>query len=109
MSDSVSQCPNSWVEESVGTVRACGRGAVNGGCKSVFLGSGEHKFTKVCGRALGYQYGSTDAFHEPNRSIDQNPVDGLSITYGSPRQHIWTFAAGMSERDVRPSSYTSSN
>ena len=29
--------------------------------------------------------------------IDQNYVDGLSITYGSPRQHIWTFAAGYRE------------
>ena len=108
MSDSISQCPNSWVEENVGKVRACGRGTVNRGCKSVFLTHAKHKFTKVCGRALGHQYGSTDAFFEAT-SIDRNPVDGLSITYGSPRQHIWTYASGMSERDVGPSSYTSSN
>ena len=30
-------------------------------------------------------------------SIDGPYVDGVSLTYGSPRQHIWTFAAGQSE------------
>ena len=24
-------------------------------------------------------------------------IDSVSLTYGSPRQHIWTFAAGNSE------------
>ena len=28
-------------------------------------------------------------------SIDQSYVDGISITHGSPRTHIWTFASGQ--------------
>ena len=27
-------------------------------------------------------------------TIDGNYIDGLSITYGNPRQHIWTYATG---------------
>ena len=30
-------------------------------------------------------------------TIDQTYVDGLSITHGSPRQHLWTLAVGRSE------------
>ena len=57
------------------------------------------RYSRVCGRAIGYQYGSTDAFLNNLNGvvpIDQPYVDGLStrITHGSPRQHIWTFTAG---------------
>ena len=31
-------------------------------------------------------------------TIDGAYVSGVSLTHGSPRQHIWTFAAGASER-----------
>ena len=30
-------------------------------------------------------------------SIDEAYVDGVSVTYGVPRKHIWTFAGGLSE------------
>ena len=94
MSDANSQCPDGWEEENVGGVRACGCGTVSGGCKSVYLPRDISEYTKVCGKAIGYQYESTDAFAasfvDCLNSIDQTYVDGLSITYGSPRQHIWT-------------------
>ena len=98
MSSADSQCPDGWVEENEEGVRACGRGSVGPSCQSVLLNS-EHRmrYSRVCGRAIGYQYGSTDAFLDNLNDvvpIDQPYVDGLSITYGSPRQHIWTFAAG---------------
>ena len=32
--------------------------------------------------------------------IDQNYVDGVSITYSNPRQHIWTYAAGVTENST---------
>ena len=54
--------------------------------------------SKVCGQAIGYQVGSTDVF-DHQLSIDTAYVDGVSITYGtSPRMHIWTYAAGLSEQ-----------
>jgi hypothetical protein len=52
----------------------------------------------VCGRAIGYQYGSTDAFsYLVVDTIDSYYVYGISVTHGLPRNHIWTFAAGLTE------------
>ena len=105
MSSADSQCPDGWVEENEGGVRACGRGSVGPSCESVLLNS-EHqmRYSRVCGRAIGYQYGDPDAFsqRESDVTVDQNYVDGLSITYGSPRQHLWTFAAAVREGDSMP-------
>ena len=57
----------------------------------------------MCGRIIGYQIGSTDAFASgPGRSIDTSYVDGISVTHGSPCQHIWTFAAGIDEGTTFP-------
>ena len=100
MSTADSQCPDGWVEENEGGVRTCGRGTVGASCQSVFFNNDHQmEYTKVCGRAIGYQYGHTDAFayRYNGETIDQNYVDGLSVTYGSPRQHLWTFAAGVRE------------
>jgi hypothetical protein len=51
---------------------------------------------------VGYQYGSPAAVHPDNGQINQYNdinsfyVDGVSITQGSPRQHVWTLMAGVS-------------
>ena len=38
-----------------------------------------------------------DAFHRArSETIDTPYVDGISVTYASPRKHIWTFAVGLS-------------
>ena len=62
MSDPLGQYPGEWAEENVGGVRACGRGTIGGSCRSVLLGSNGSQYTRICGRAIGYQYGHTDAF-----------------------------------------------
>ena len=56
------------------------------------------EYSRVCGRVRGYQYGSPVAFFsyavDSNLTIDDNYVDGVSITYGSaPRKHLWTYTA----------------
>ena len=52
----------------------------------------------MCGRVIGYQYGSTDAFlFQSVATIDSYYVYGVSVTHGLPRNHIWTFAAGETE------------
>ena len=58
----------------------------------------------ACGRVIGYQYGSTDAFHRGGTSADSRYVDGVSLTHGHPRQHIWTFVAAQNEVGSSPSS-----
>ena len=97
MSDPSQRCPNPWRLYSANGVRACGRQA--GGCSSQFY-TVQQSYRKVCGRIIGYQVGSTDVFEDQQLSIDQTYVDGVSLTYGNPRQHVWTFASGLSETTV---------
>ena len=70
-------------------------------CSSVTFPTHGVPYTKVCGKARGYQYWSTNAFYnyyyEHQTTLDSSYVSGLSVTYGSPRNHIWTFAVGRSK------------
>ena len=47
----------------------------------------------------GYQFGSADGFYNYHKlgqtSIKDYYVDGVSLTYGQPRRHIWTYAAAL--------------
>ena len=72
-------------------------GPTSAGCSSVQYPTLGLNFTQVCGRAIGYMYSSVDAFGHHN-TIDNPYVDGLSITYGTPRHHLWTYAAGQNGR-----------
>ena len=89
-------CPPNWREYNSRGIRACGR-QING-CNSKTYKTGNRLYNKVCGRAIGYQFGNTDVFHNGQAGIDSSYVDGLSITHGMPRKHIWTFAAGLSQK-----------
>ena len=93
-----SVCPTtlSSYEDIATGVRGCGRHPSDvGSCNSVQIPSFGIKYTEVCGRVIGHQFSKPGAFHIPNKfvdDIDEPYVDGISLTYGSPRQHIWTFA-----------------
>ena len=60
------------------------------------------KYSKVCGKVSAYQYGSPEAFspycHNRALTLDGNYVDGVSITHGRPRRHIWTFTGAVDEQ-----------
>ena len=101
MSDPTQQCPSSLRLYSANGTRACGRPSSMGifSCSNLtFASSDSRQYSKVCGQVIGYQIGSTDVFDSRQTSIDSIYVDGVSITYGSPRTHIWTYAAGVSEQ-----------
>jgi len=57
------------------------------------------KYSKVYGKVIGYQYASPDAvqpyYHNQMLTVGGNYVDGVSITCGYPRRHIWTFVAAV--------------
>ena len=75
----------------------CGRGDISAAsCSSLTYSVYGTKYNRVCGRAIGYQFASTDGYHGP-KDINSFYVDGLSITYGSPRKHIWTYASGVAD------------
>ena len=44
-----------------------------------------------------YQKGSMDGFVSKKQGIDDEYVKGISITLGSPRKHVWTYAVGLSD------------
>ena len=102
MTDPLQQCPPSWRLYSANGVRACGRQvSTTGGCNSqTYTVQQSLQYRRVCGRIIGYQIGSTNVFDDQQLSIDEPYVDGVSVTYGTSRRHIWTFAGGISETIV---------
>ena len=100
MTESSQQCPRGLRLHTDSNVRTCGI-IFSPGCSSVKFAARSIEYSKVCGKIRGYQVGSTDTFGNsgrgPNPTIEGNYVDGVSLTHGHPRQHIWTFAAGLDE------------
>ena len=89
-------CPSGLESVTARGRRLC-RKTEDRGCSSVFFSTHGFNYTKVCGRVYGYQKDSPDGFHRhecPSPcGIDEPYLDGVSITYGSPRQHIFSLAA----------------
>ena len=99
-------CPSGWRLTSH-SKRTCGRVNTSASCDSVSFPVSGGDYTRVCGRIIAYQDRTTDAFwaHDRVTTIDGPYVDGVSLTHGSPRQHIWTFATGFSEVHERNNNY----
>ena len=97
MSDPMQSCPPAWRDRSADGVRVCGLPAgLANQCKTNIYFTHGQTYTRVCGRVIGYQFGHTDGFRS-DQTIDEPYVDGVSITHGSPRSHIWTLAADRDE------------
>ena len=100
MSDPSQQCPSAWREYNSSGIRACGRPATSSGsCPSTTYSTNCRQYNKMCGRVIGYQVATPDAFYTQHSdiSIDRFYMDGVSITHGSPRNHIWSYVAGVHE------------
>ena len=64
------------------------------GCSSVIFAN--TTYSQVYGTINGYDVGIPNSFHDSKSDIDQNYVDGVSLTYNrtvNQREHIWSFAA----------------
>ena len=99
MSDPTQTCPPAW-ELITAPRRSCARPSNAGSrsCYSAMFPMQGIQYSQVCGRIIGYQFGDTQAFFgSEGRTIDEQYIDGVSLTYGSPRQHIWTFANALDE------------
>ena len=99
MTDPNTYCSPGWLLNTINSKRTCDH--YYSGCSSVFFPVSGGAYKRVCGRVTAYQYSYTYAFshyhHGRVTTIDEPYVDGVSLTHGSPRQHIWTFAAGVAE------------
>ena len=99
-------CPSGW-----NNYNSYCTGGLSAGCHSAYFSTNSTSYSKVCGKVVGYQKGNMDAFYpsaySTSRSLDGVYVDGISITYGNPRKHVWTYAVGANEdSDYIYSNYT---
>ena len=102
MTDTSQQCPSGLVENNETGIRQCQ--AEGSGCLSVNYSISNIGYSSVCGRIRAHQVGSTNAFHQyyinqGTTTINSIYVDGVSLTHGNPREHIWTFAAALDRND----------
>ncbi len=95
MTERGASCPTSLRQINT-PAKLCGRYTAPG-CSSATYPVDGIRYSKVCGQARGYQYYNTDAFQPSTNDINSHYVDGVSITYGNPRRHIWTYASGLSD------------
>ena len=70
-------------------------------CSSANFSTNGTSYQRVCGRARGNQKGVSHSFrtyHSDGQTTIGGRLilyaDGLLITYGNPRQHIWSYVVG---------------
>ena len=94
MTDPNEKCPTQFRTYSQDGVRACGRPVTNSGsCVGITFPSKDIEYSQVCGKVIGYQFRYTDGASRGG-SINSPYIDGISLTYGNSRKHIWTFMSG---------------
>ena len=99
MSQDGASCPQGLTQKNMSGLTLCGK--YTNGCEEILFSALGLSYSRVCGQLRGYQFGSPDAFgsyfNNNNLQLNQDYVDGVSITYdtASPK-HIWTYAVGNS-------------
>ena len=87
--------------ETVSTPKSC-RKRKDSGCSSATFKNYNLQYKSVCGKIIGYQVNSPDAFypyefdigHPSSITPDDAYADGVLLSYNHyPREHIWTFTA----------------
>ena len=95
-------CPTNWIERTLTGRRFCqGKSVItviiiDDVCDATSFDTGG-EYSRVCGRVRGYGESDSQGFLS-SASIDSAYVEGVSVTYNDTtgtRQHIWTFAAGL--------------
>ena len=106
MSNSNDSCPTGF-KTLTSPKRLCAMNTDGAGCSSAYLHVHGVEYSQVCGKIIGYQQKSPDAFgayyNNQALTINQAYVDGISLTHGqNPRNHIWTFVAALHEIPAHP-------
>ena len=101
MTDPHTTCPSGWKMTGY-SKRTCGRNSTGyHTCDSATFPVSGREYNRICGRIKAYQWGTTYAFYSYHSrrvtTIDGAYTSGVIVTHGTPRNHIWTFVAGLSE------------
>ena len=94
--DMTENCPPGLQELITGGIRVCRREGNSAGCRSNIFQTNGISYSQICGKVVGYQKGTTDGVQTNVNNINGAYLDGVSITRGSPRQHVWSYVAGLS-------------
>ena len=99
MTDATQSCPSEFTLYQQSGYRVCRRSSNSPSCFSTSFPSNGISYNQICGKVTAYQYRAPDAVKSGNYHNNLNGpyVDGVSITRGSPRQHVWTLMAGLFE------------
>ena len=104
VTNTTTSCPDPLTLYSAPGKQLCGPTSTDGRkCDPVTFHTYHIPYNYVCGRAVGYGYNATCAFHFSTISgyntIDDAYLSGLSITNRKrgQRQHIWSYAAGYGD------------
>ena len=99
LEDPAHTCPSPWIESAT-PARSCVAPENINICPGLSFPVSGLTYNRVCGRAVGYAASSVDAFDDYRNlnDIDLPYFNGVSVTHGSPRLHIWSFAAGHGSR-----------
>ena len=97
-------CPSGWTKITTNdagqpSIDVCRPPSNNAGCYPTTFSVHGASYRKICGKARGYQRQTTDAFDAANKGINGAYVDGISITLGRPRKHVWTYAVGHEDTE----------
>ena len=95
------------------SLRLCATENTNSGCRGTFFPVNGVSYSHVCGRVIGYQDKTPNAFYNfdlnPSLTINDPYIDGISLTHGSRREHIWSFVAALDETQGHLSACECSN
>ena len=102
MTQSAYSCPSSLTLYEEDGYRVCRRSNNTPSCNSVILQNNGISYSQICGKVAAYQYRAPDAVANVSNNrriydINSYYLDGISITRGSPRQHVWSLMAGLFE------------
>ena len=100
------KCPREWRELLINGIKVCRSPSDSAGCYSKVFAVNSTRYHKIRGFVRGYQKDSTDSFDSRQgvRGINEAYVDGVSITLGNPRKHVWTYVVGCADSSNHPTS-----
>ena len=90
-------CPTGWKKTTQPPL--CKGSGNTAGCYSARFSNNKAKYNSICGKIRGYQKGTTDGFNTQETAIDKPYLDGVSVTIGNPRKHVWSYVAGNSQNN----------
>ena len=109
MSDPNTNCPSGWQLRQAQGQRACGKTTNGFGFNARKFDIDQVPYQKVCGKIIGYLYGSPDGFNrwgsQQWRTVQNVYFDGIDVVRGTfdestatiDYSHIWSNAAAYSD------------